>query len=291
MRQVMLGLLTNNDHPQLTPDDNLLAQALHQRGVPFQIINWNEALPPAEITHLLIRSPWDYYLQPQKFLSYLDTCEDSGIRVLNDATIVRWNHTKQYLEELAQKGLNVVDSLFVKSDQSAQQVKELLLKSDWPEVVIKPTISGSSYLTFKTRADSPEFLVQARKILAHGDLMAQPFLPSIQDSGEVSMLYFYSDRPEYSHSVLKVPKSGDFRVQNDFGGKSIHYSPSPALRELAEKIILSLPAGWLYLRIDLVDCKNKPLISEIELIEPALYFQQFPKSAIRLAEILSTLAR
>lgn len=283
----MLGLLTYSAHPNLTDDDHLLVRALLAKGIHYQIVDWNRGLPGREITHLLIRSPWDYYLKPHKFLKYLEDCEAAGIQVINNSGIVRWNHAKQYLNELKSKGLDIVDSVFVSPGTPIAELQAQLNQKKWSEVVIKPTISGSSYLTFRTNTNSPEFQPQTEKVLAHGDLMAQPFLPSIRDSGEISLIYFFDKKPVYSHSVHKKPKSGDFRVQNDFGGASVFIEPGENLKKLSEKIMAALPKGWLYVRIDLVDCDKTPLISEIELIEPSLYFLQYPPAADTLAEIIS----
>ena len=67
--------------------------------------------------------------------------------------------------------------------------------------------------------------------------MVQKFMDSIVTEGEWSLIFFGG---EFSHAVLKTPSSGDFRVQNDFGGTALAslirrnafstVRPGPALR-------------------------------------------------------------
>ena len=48
-------------------------------------------------------------------------------------------------------------------------------------------------------------------------MMIQPFLPSIASEGEYALILFDG---VYSHTVVKRPKSGDFRVQPHLGGST-----------------------------------------------------------------------
>ena len=41
----------------------------------------------------------------------------------------------------------------------------------------------------------------------------------------------------FSHSVIKKAKQGDFRVQDDFGGSVEKYNPSSQMIDLAKKTI------------------------------------------------------
>jgi glutathione synthase/RimK-type ligase-like ATP-grasp enzyme len=57
-----------------------------------------------------------------------------------------------------------------------------------------------------------------------GGVMIQEFIPEIQTTGELSLVFI---RGKYSHTVCKLPKEGDFRVQGDFGGKKSQIQPDP----------------------------------------------------------------
>ena len=45
--------------------------------------------------------------------------------------------------------------------------------------------------------------------------MVQPYLPEIERSGEVSMIFFGG---AFSHAISKRPQPGDFRVQPEYDG-------------------------------------------------------------------------
>ena len=79
---------------------------------------------------------------------------------------------------------------------------------------------------------------------------------------------------KYSHSVLKRAKSGDFRVQDDFGGTVCSYVPSKKEVLFAEKVIASVPFNVIYGRVDIIfDNSGNLALSELELIEPEMWFR------------------
>jgi len=279
----MLGILTYKDIPHLTSDDLLFCKELENRGVKYQIVDWNASLPAKNITHLLIRSPWDYFHKPEEFMEYLETCRSRKITVINDVELVRWNHTKHYMAELENAGVPVVPSLFYSQTESPLEFQDEV-KKKWPLVVVKPAISGSAFLTYQLASGTKEFVVRCREILKHGDLMIQPYIESIQKDGEVSLIYF--NNGEFSHAVLKRPKNEDFRVQVEHGGSTVFFEAPENLKALAKNTFKNVDHEWFYARVDIVDWQKNPVIGELEMLEPALYFQQHPPAAKRFAELL-----
>jgi glutathione synthase/RimK-type ligase-like ATP-grasp enzyme len=117
----------------------------------------------------------------------------------------------------------------------------------------------------------------------HGPVLVQPFLAEIVDPGEWSLLFFDG---RLSHAVVKRPASGDFRVQSHHGGSSEAREPSPTLVAAAEEVLrVALPLATgaarptLYARVDIVVVAGRPLLMELEVIEPALFLQQAPNGA------------
>ena len=104
--------------------------------------------------------------------------------------------------------------------------------------------------------------------------------PNVPSTG----FLFFGDA--LSHAILKRPKAGDFRVQEEHGGKleSINL-PERAMVDFGLKVIKNLPIPCLYSRIDVVRYNNQFLLMEVELIEPSLYFNMNPKSATRFAKV------
>jgi len=115
-----------------------------------------------------------------------------------------------------------------------------------------------------------------------GDWMLQPFLEEILD-GEVSLHFFGK---KFSHSIIKVPKHGDFRVQEEFGGNILPHTPDNELMEFAMKTIESAPGEAFYARVDGVKHNGKWLLMELEMVEPSLYFRTNKMAATNFREAL-----
>ena len=113
----------------------------------------------------------------------------------------------------------------------------------------------------------------------------QPFINSIKKDGEMSLIFFNKG---FSHGLSKVPKKGDFRVQEEHGGTlELLKNLDKQVINLCKKVISLLPYECFYSRIDLVFDRGHPLLMEIEVIEPSLYFNLEPKSAKLFAKKVS----
>jgi hypothetical protein len=130
-------------------------------------------------------------------------------------------------------------------------------------LVAKPQVSSTAWQTIrwspgKTLDGGPE-----------GAAMVQPYLPAIEESGEVSLVFFGG---RFSHAISKRPKPGDFRVQPEFDGIIARYDPAPEELAAAERILGAVEEDLLYARVDLVrGLSGAPELIELELIEPDLY--------------------
>ena len=92
---------------------------------------------------------------------------------------------------------------------------------------------------------------------------------------------------EFSHAVLKKAKKGDFRVQDDFGGTVEIINPSKDIIQLAEQTIKKLTPAPIYARVDVImNNDEQPVIMELELIEPELWFRFKEDSAKKLGALV-----
>ena len=92
---------------------------------------------------------------------------------------------------------------------------------------------------------------------------------------------------KFSHAVLKAAKPGDFRVQDDFGGSVKMYTPTVEEIEFAENTVKACQELPIYARVDIfTDNDNHIALSELELIEPELWFRYFPQAAKKLASAI-----
>ncbi len=285
-----VGFLTFDGHPSLSPDDQLFVPYLQKHNVWAEIVNWN--LTPADqltCQTLVIRSPWDYYLHLDSFLKYLKDCARQNIRILNPLPLVEWNAKKDYLLDLQTAGIEIVQSFLIRSTEQMPQLISHVREQNWSQVVLKPTVSGSSFKTFLCKNNESEIKQKAEEVLSTHQLLAQPYLSSIATQGEVSLIYLNDGQKTISsHGVLKKPKRDDFRVQTEFGGRTEAFPILPSLDTLARKILATVTEPWLYARVDLVDWQNRPLLSELEMIEPSLYFEFSKEAPQKFCQTLET---
>jgi glutathione synthase/RimK-type ligase-like ATP-grasp enzyme len=115
--------------------------------------------------------------------------------------------------------------------------------------------------------------------------MVQQYVPEVADSGEWSLVFFQG---QYSHAVLQLPASGDFRVQSEYGGTATRAEPGRKVMDAALSIVDALPEQPLYARIDGIEDGGGFLLMEAELIEPAL-FLELGGAVTRFAEIVTGL--
>ncbi len=104
--------------------------------------------------------------------------------------------------------------------------------------------------------------------------MAQPFMPEIAD-GEWSYLFFNG---KFSHSLLKKPAEGDFRVQHYHGGTISKVAASPEQIKSAGLYVEKFATDTLYARVDGIHRNGELYLMELELIEPYLFLNTAPEA-------------
>lgn len=265
--------------------DDLLLQPLKELGWLAEFIPWDQAnVPWHKYDAVIIRSTWDYQANSEKFIYVLTEIENSGATLINPLEIVKWNINKVYLKELESNGVEIVPTVWLEQfDFQAIDSYFKLFNSD--QIIIKPTISAGADNTFWLKKESYHSLQAIlEKSLADKQLMLQPFIPAVIDEGEFSLFYF---NDSFSHCILKTPKKGDFRVQEEFGSCIKSIDPGSELLAAAVNTLKSLPSKVLYARIDLVKYQNSYKVMEVELIEPSLYFNFDDQSPTRFAQALN----
>jgi glutathione synthase/RimK-type ligase-like ATP-grasp enzyme len=274
---------TCSRQPFIAPDDQPLADALGALGYRVEPEPWTDIDPETILAGdpVVLRSTWDYHRVPTMFAAWLAAMADSGRRLLNPAEVARGNIDKIYLQDLAAAGVAIPKTCWIDKPDAAS-LAAILRDEQWRQAVIKPRIGATAHGTFLISADalpSDDDLAPAR---ASGALV-QEFIPEIRDRGEVSMVYAGG---QFSHAVVKRGKDGDFRVQQDFGGAVAPFEPAGSLRAFGDSVMAHVPSSCVYARVDIVDSARGPLLMELELIEPELYFSIVPGSAERMAHAI-----
>ena len=265
-------------------EDGLVMDGLEKLNLKTIKKDWNDhKFKWSSTKSAIFRSTWDYFDQFSNFRSWLDIVKEQCF-LINPYEQINWNLDKHYLLDLQKKDLPIVESVFVPKKKELN-LETISKSKNWKDIVIKPTISGAARHTYHLKNDEiKKFQDKWLSLTNNEDFMVQEFQKNILSSGEIAVMLFGG---EYSHSVLKKAKKGDFRVQDDFGGSVEKINPSLEIIELAEKTVKNLKNMPLYARVDIIyDNDNNPVISELELIEPELWFRFKEESAYKLAEII-----
>lgn len=280
MRRV--AILTTDELEEFFVYDHLIDEPLRELGWETEEVSWlDSGVKWDQYDVVIIRSTWDYQSNPDAFMACLKKIESSKAILENNINLVSWNISKDYLKDLQEKDIPIVQTLWC----SAYDHQYLLASFDsfaTDEIVIKPLVSANADHTYRLNKEQAESQKQQlQTVFACKPHMIQPFMSEIIYEGEYSLFYFNGI---YSHCIVKVPERGDFRVQEEHGGVLRSVDPHPKLLQISEKVINALPQSALYARIDLVRTDSGFAVMEIELIEPSLYFNMDPDSAQRFAD-------
>ena len=290
-KTIDLVILTEPRYIRPNPDDNytnnvyaedqFVQDALNELGLKTLRLSWDDKYFNWSSTKfILFRSTWDYFNRFQEFSKWL-TKVSKQTTLLNSEKIIRWNIDKYYLLDLKNKGIHIAKTHFIKTGSNST-LKELHNTLNWKETVLKPCISGTARHTYKLNENNlGKHEAIFKTLITNEAMMLQPFQYNIVEKGEISMIVLNG---KFTHAVLKIAKKGDFRVQDDFGGSVKMYIPTVEEINFAEKAVKVCKELPIYARVDIfTDNDNQIALSELELIEPELWFRYFPQAAKILA--------
>jgi glutathione synthase/RimK-type ligase-like ATP-grasp enzyme len=279
----LIALVTSEELPELEPDSRLLLPALSERGIEARPFVWTDpAVDWSSFDAIVVRSPWDYFMRAGEWAAWLESVEATGVPMFNPNKVIRWNSHKSYLQQLATAGVPVVDTVMTQGDGRVE-LADVLAGAGWDDAIVKPAIDGGAMRLFRVRdVEDPQERFDA--LVAEGDVLVQPFLSSIVDQGELSLIYLGG---ELSHTVRKQAKPGDIRVQPAWGGSYELEGPSSEAIHIADRVFDSIDADLLYARVDLVrGLDDKLQLIELEAIEPLLFLELEPEAPGRFADAL-----
>jgi glutathione synthase/RimK-type ligase-like ATP-grasp enzyme len=266
-------------------DDDLapLAEALRKAGAEVEILAWDDdCVSWKRFDAVLLRSTWDY---SERLAEFLNWCQRVSMqtRLLNPTEVIRWNTDKHYLADLARKKCPVVESIFIEPKQAADQFP------DYAEFVVKPAVGAGSRDTQRYLAKQRTAAITHVKALLDQNraVLIQPYLAEVDTKGETALIFF---KGIFSHAIRKGPL-----LQLDEGPTSHLFAPEaitarePTSDEfkVAHQVLKAMPFHDLsYARVDLLPSENGPMLLELELTEPSLFFEHAPGSAERFAASL-----
>jgi hypothetical protein len=262
----------------------LAVEILKRHGVDVGPLIWDsDEAGEDQSAGIVIRSCWDYHYQPNRFLEWIGSVSERNTPLWNPARVIEWNLNKVYLRDLSEKGVTIPETVWLEQG-SKIELAAILDRQRWQKAVVKPAISATAFRTFVT---SPKTAGQEQpafdEMLSVSEVIVQQFVDEVLTRGEWSLLFFGG---RFSHAVLKSPRAGDFRVQEDFGGQARAVVPPAGLVEEAQSILGLIEEPLLFARVDGVEIDGRLSLMELELIEPMLFLSHDREAPRRFAEAI-----
>jgi hypothetical protein len=271
--------------PDLFEEGPLLVAALAEVGLEAETVVWNDpSVRWTDYDLVLANGIWDNIRHVDTFVRWTETLERDGVRVANSPATLRWNLDKRYLGQLEAAGVPAVPTIWV--DQPS------IVELDG-EVVVKPTVSGGGHHTARYQSHEHD---EARRhiddLLASGRVaMVQPYQPLVDEEGEVGLIFVGG---AYSHAIHKGPmiRRGagplDDLIDNQV---VVPTTPADDLIGLGLQAVTAaeqILGPTTYARVDTVrGAGGTPLLLELELLDPLLFFAGQPEKVGGLARVLA----
>jgi hypothetical protein len=278
----VVALVTCAQFPNLTDDEQVLVRALLALEIEPVAAVWDDpAFDWSRASVSVIRSTWDYHLRYEEFLAWVDRV--STLTTLwNPPEAVRWNTRKTYLRDLEERGIPIIPTEWLDAGFMVD-LDALLGERGWDTAVLKPVVSLDAH---NTRIVERSALYSGDGSRRHEalerDMMLQPYITSVETTGERSLIYFDG---RFSHSIRKP----SVFEEEPFPGEREYLRVEAAEDELilAERALEAAGFETLYARVDMVrDESDQARLMELELVEPSLFFTEVPEGAERMAEAI-----
>ncbi|MDR7277994.1 ATP-grasp domain-containing protein [Catenuloplanes atrovinosus] len=286
--QSRVAVVTAASLPDLEPDDRLILAPLATAGITAEPVVWTDPAADWSAYDLVVlRSPWDYTERRADFLAWIASVP----RLLNPADVVVWNTEKTYLRDLAAAGVPVTETRWIGGG-------DVWTPPEAGEWVVKPAVGAGSVDAGRYDLGDPEHRelaeLHVERLLAAARLvMVQPYLSAVDTDGETALLYFTDPATgtlTYSHAIRK----GAMLTGPDTGVEGLYRqeridprTATEAQRAVAECALAAIPGGTerlLYARVDLLPGPGgDPVVVELELTEPSLFFGFDPDAPARFA--------
>ena len=282
-----IAIVTCADLPRGDEDGELLSDALRRRGMTGTWAAWDDpAVAWSAFDLVLVRSPWDYTLDHERFLRWAHGVD--GLE--NPAAVLTWNSDKAYLRDLAEDGVAIVPTMWAAPFDGVELPPG--------EFVVKPSVGAGSKGAGRFNGSDLDGRNAARAHIralhaARRTVMVQPYLAEVDTDGETGLIYFGG---RFSHAVRKdamlAAATANPLVTEHARPLFVPERISPAEPTVAElalgdQVVDLLRKRWgrdlVYARVDLLPTADGPVLIELEVTEPSLFLGHAAGSADLLA--------
>jgi glutathione synthase/RimK-type ligase-like ATP-grasp enzyme len=269
---VKVRIATCRTLPEVDPDQEPLAAALEAAGIDAPLVAWDD--PDADWTSpvpTLLRSTWNYALAVDEFLAWIDRVA-AVAPLWNPPDVIKTNVHKRYLLDLIARGVAAVPTQVAAAGDA--------ITLDAPRIVIKPEVGAGSLGARVFRRDDPAAAAHLAALTRTGLALVQPYIDSVDDYGERSLIFVDG---QITHAIRKTPRfAGD--IERVDGPVPI----APVERALAEAALAPYADRILYGRVDMArGADGCPLVMELELVEPSLFWTRHPPALDRFVRALA----
>jgi glutathione synthase/RimK-type ligase-like ATP-grasp enzyme len=261
-----LRVATCKQLPEVDIDEAPLAKALAAAGIDAQLLAWDDPHVDWDAPiPTVIRSTWNYALDVGRFLSWVDRAS-AAAPLWNPPHVVRANLHKRYLLDLQARGVPIVPTTLARPG--------VPVAMPYSRFVIKPEVGAGSLDARVFEPGDPEASGHLQSLLSRGYALIQPYIDSVDDYGERSVIWIDG---ELTHAIRKTPRFAGDSEQIDGP-----FPIAPDEREVAEAALAPFASSIMYGRVDLArDAGGQPLVMELELVEPSLFFARHPPALER----------
>lgn len=279
-----VGLVTCKKLPEPDPDAAPLEGALRRRGHVPVMLAWDDPscgqdrLNAFGLDVIVIRSSWNYFTAPHDFTAWIESAHKCA-PVINTSEVVKWNIHKGYLLQLAAAGVATVPTTLIQASDGGAVNAAI---ASFGDVVIKPAISAGSFGAKRFAAsESLPARNHASAILTHGDVLIQPFVEGFEHPGERSLVWIDG---QWTHAVRKKPRF-DGETESVAAGEP----PNETELAIANAALQVVPHKLYYARADMVETEIGPVLSELELMEPSLFFDHSESALTRFIAMVESI--
>lgn len=257
-----IALIDCKTLPEPDVDRDLLLEACEDRGHEAAWLAWDADPDLSGWDAALVRATWNYHLHPEEFRGWMAKADGQTL-LLNPKSAMQGNTHKRYLLDLDVP--TVPTELVMQGSEAGAMVEG--------RYVVKPAIGASSWKT-RVCETAAEAQANAKELATEGDVLVQPFVNSVTDGGERSLIWIDG---EFTHKITKTP-----RFEEDEEKVSQAQELAAEERQLGRQALAEIE-GLLYARVDIMRMDDgSDALNELELIEPSLFLLQNPAAAERL---------